>query len=616
VDYFGQVGDGRDARGSRARGEVALPSDQNRLALAREHFLTQETVEPRAVRESILASWWRSRRSQVVADHVAVPYVDNPDLDLPLARSADDLLRRLAEQLDGQPVSLILTDRAGMVLRRLTGDSGLHRHLDRVLLAPGFRYAEDAVGTNGIGTALENGRASHVFGHEHYAEYLEDLACAGVPIRHPITGKTVGAVDLTCWRKDAGPLLLTLAKTAADQISQALLADTGVHELELFRAYLQACRRTTGMVLALADDLIIMNELTRKSLDPADQSVLLRSASEALAEGRRGPMLVALPGGETARMSFRPVHATGHTSGAVLTVNLVEQPEDSGAGGVLLRMFLPGLVGSGALWLRCCHEADRAHRAGEWVILSGEPGVGKLALARAIHQRYHASCRFPVVDAAALTGPEVLAQVRTELHDRDARALAVTHVDRLPAEQLSALAELLRGVPTGAAGALPWVVVTEGAAGGSEPGSAALRELFPTTVEVPPLRHHIEDLTELVSFLLARLSHGGGLHCSPEVMHRLRRSTWPGNVAQLRQVLSHVVAHHRRAGAILPTDLPPDYHAVSRRPLSQLESIERDAIIETLMLSGGNKQTAAKSLGVSRATIYRRIHEYGIVTPD
>ena len=75
------------------------------------------------------------------------------------------------------------------------------------MLAPGFSYAEEFVGTNGIGTALEGGRPMHVFGHEHYAENLEDLACAGVPIHHPISGKTVGAVDLTCWRKDADPLL-------------------------------------------------------------------------------------------------------------------------------------------------------------------------------------------------------------------------------------------------------------------------------------------------------------------------------------------------------------------------------------------------------------------------
>jgi Transcriptional activator of acetoin/glycerol metabolism len=150
------------------------------------------------------------------------------------------ILRHLRENLEGQAISVILTDANGVVLSRMTADTDLDRHLDSVMLAPGFSYAEEFVGTNGIGTALEGGQPAHVFGHEHYAENLEDLACAGVPIHHPISGKTVGAVDLTCWRRDAGSLLLTLAKSTAEQIRQQLLADAGTRELELFNEYLRA----------------------------------------------------------------------------------------------------------------------------------------------------------------------------------------------------------------------------------------------------------------------------------------------------------------------------------------------------------------------------------------
>jgi len=132
------------------------------------------------------------------------------------------------------------------VLSRLTADAGLERHLDKVQLAPGFSYAEEFVGTNGIGSALESGRAMHVFGHEHYAEDLEDLACAGVPIHHPISGKTVGALDLTCWRKDAGPLLHRAGPHDADQIRQALLAETGMREFDLLQEYLRPAGAAPG----------------------------------------------------------------------------------------------------------------------------------------------------------------------------------------------------------------------------------------------------------------------------------------------------------------------------------------------------------------------------------
>ena len=54
---------------------------------------------------------------------------------------------------------------------------------------------------------------------------------------------------------------------------------------------------------------------------------------------------------------------------------------------------------------------------------------------------------------------------------------------------------------------------------------------------------------------------------------------------------------------------------MSRRLLHPLESMERDAIVQALLHSHGNKVKTAESLGMSRATIYRKIHQYGIVTP-
>jgi transcriptional regulator of acetoin/glycerol metabolism len=97
-------------------------------------------------------------------------------------------------------------------------------------------------------------------------------------------------------------------------------------------------------------------------------------------------------------------------------------------------------------------------------------------------------------------------------------------------------------------------------------------------------------------------------------MQLLLRTNWPGNTQQLWQVLKRVV-QHRRTGPIQPRDLPPECWTVSRRLLSPLESIERDAIVAALLDSGGNKMKAAESLGMSRATIYRKIREFGIVAP-
>ena len=85
------------------------------LAEARLRFLTSEPVQPHSVRHTILASWMRSRRWNLPADRIDLPYIADPDLELPLARSANPVLQRLHEYLGGQPISVILTDRTHVI---------------------------------------------------------------------------------------------------------------------------------------------------------------------------------------------------------------------------------------------------------------------------------------------------------------------------------------------------------------------------------------------------------------------------------------------------------------------------------------------------------------------
>jgi transcriptional regulator of acetoin/glycerol metabolism len=519
-----------------------------------------------------------------------------------------------------------LTDAAGLVLTRLTADHDLERALDGIKLAPGFSYAEERVGTNGIGTALESGGPAHVFGHEHYAESLERFGCAGVPIHDPVSGKTVGVLDLTCWRKNADPLLVSLVKSTADQITQALLAAGSSRDLHLLQEYVRACRRTGGIVLALGNDVVMLNDHARRVLDPGDQSALIGHATEALVRNHPGAVSVDLPSGATARMFCRRILGDSPFADGVVHVKLVaaaaavpEAPAPRSA------MHLPGVVGSGVLWLRACREAETLYDSSDWMTLEGETGVGKLALARAVHQRRNPAAPFHVLDADSAC-QDWLTNARRELLDGSGM-LVIRHVDVLTARQMHSLASALQEARNGQR--KEGQESEEGAQGkaGAEDlrvaitlnRKAAVADLtrllrfFQGTVELPPLRHHIEDLHELVPFFLARLSQQGRLTCSPEAMQLLLRHNWPGNTEQLWQVLKQVV-QRRRAGVIMPKDLPPECWTVSRRLLSPLESIERDAIVQSLQDHDGNKVRAAEALGMSRATIYRKIHEYGIVT--
>lgn len=171
-----------------------------------------------------------------------------PDPDSPLLAAAEPVLRQLADGLTEEPVGVILTSPDGVVLTRITSSRRLYRILDEVSLAPGYSYSEEFAGTNGIGTALETRRPALVTSAEHYVACLGRLACAGVPITHPIAGTLAGVLDLTGWVEDRGPLLATLARSATAQIEARLLAQAGAQQISLLNAYLKACRRSPGAV--------------------------------------------------------------------------------------------------------------------------------------------------------------------------------------------------------------------------------------------------------------------------------------------------------------------------------------------------------------------------------
>src|SRR5713101_8563395 len=146
---------------------------------------------------------------------------------------------------------------------------------------------------------------------------------------------------------------------------------------------------------------------------------------------------------------------------------------------------------------------------------------------------------------------------------------------------------------------------------GSEPGrpwrgSGRVAAVLPEHRRASPLRHHIEDLRVLVPFFLAKLNQHPGWSALPRrcrVCSGRAGRVIPGSCGRYSD------------GSIQPNDLPPECWTVSRRLLSPLESMECDAIVQSLLDYKGNKVKAAESLGMSRATIYRKIHEYGIVTP-
>lgn len=586
---------------------TSTPKPGRLLQQARDSFLTSGDLNAKVVREPIQASWLRSSRLQVDTDNLDPAYheLDGPT---PLALSAAPVLSALANELANESVSIILTDQHGLVLQRACPDPALVRQLDKAYLSPGFSYAEEEVGTNGIGTALEAGVPTMVTGSEHFTGSLGGFACAGAPIHHPVTGSLLGVLDLTSSVTHSNALLMFCARSTAQKIEQQLLTRSGARELALFRDYLAACQHPGSGVMALSADLVMMNNQAQQRFDPADQAALLARSADAAGSPNPVTLVADLPSGLVARMDYRPSFAGSELAGGVLRIQVQSGLDSSTGTPASVVPLMPGLAGNSATWQRVCQAVDTSRRNGSWVVLEGEAGVGKIALLRSVNQLRNSSGHFRVMDSAEAS-PAWLDTIAEEL-SAGAGSLVVRRAHLLDSDTISALSELLLEYADQRRGV--WVALTMRSEPRNPEVDAQLLPHFSHTVEVPPLRHHLEDMHKLVPLLLGRLNRGNNLSISPAALAQLMRLPWLGNVEQLRRVLLRI-AQHRRSGTIELDDLPGECRATTRRRLTQLESLERDAVVKALVIHRGNKDKAASDLGMSRATIYRKIRDYGIV---
>ena len=195
---------------------------------------------PLPLKPRILASWERCAQRGLTGDVLEVPHTGDVDTDSPLVRVATPVLRALQASLAGEPVSVMISERDGVVVGRFCSDRGILAALDDVALAPGSTYSEAAVGTNGFGLALVDDQASLVEGGEHYSAALAAFTCAGTPIHDPVTGGVVGALSLTTWSLRRHDLLMALAAQTAMNVEARMAGRAGAASVRQLDGYLQA----------------------------------------------------------------------------------------------------------------------------------------------------------------------------------------------------------------------------------------------------------------------------------------------------------------------------------------------------------------------------------------
>lgn len=309
--------------------------------------------------------------------------------------------------------------------------------------------------------------------------------------------------------------------------------------------------------------------------------------------------------------------AAGNTAALMMARSQGRQQRPAPRGEVF-RVEAPGLEPGadtvrelGPAWQEVVDQIERALRAGRVVASVGEPGVGRTtALAQAMRRAWPrdrilvASPPAPQdMDAwLSLWTPE-LGKAHTTIVGRDVDALPVWVAERLAELMARARAD----VPDDPGAGVPLCLTAERF--DAIPASLAAR--VDTVVTVPPLRERPDDIVPLARRAAAR-ARGREVEFTAAAQRVLRDHAWPGNAAQLVRVAKEAAM---RTDAVDVRHLPTELLSGVSHRLSRIEAFERDEIIRVLTRPGVSMRAAAEELGMSRATIYRKLQQYQITLP-
>lgn len=608
-----------------------------KIAAARANFLRFGHAETQSVPGPVAASWQRSVSAGV--DAASSHAVFHSDLDLTgrLMRCSAPVIARLSEEMAEMPLSIVLTDYRARILSRSETDKTIGTLLDEVSLAPGFNYAEASVGTNGIGTVLESGQSLYIVGPEHFLEHLQPFACAGSPIRDPLTGRVEGVLDISCLSEDSSPLMHSLVRSAAREIERNLLVDRSQRQQALFEAYVRVDARTRGAVMAIGGTVVMGNAVAQSLFSPDEQWTIHEHARYLMIAPGQPVDEIELSSGKVVQIRGKRVVVGPDVAGVVVVVDILSEPAPVPASRLTLPPLreqrvtepAPGGVAalsailrdvSSLLGKRASSSIVTAITAGAALLVLGEAGGGKVSLLAEVYGQIVPLGRKVVFRADELNERGLHSIMDTDLATGDARPTLYIfrNFDRLSETVAAELdAFLVIREATAASGGIAATVSQpdlQADLAAARPYTTLLHH-FETSVTVAPLRHRIEDLPDIVTRVLARRAGLRPATVSAGAMRVISRYPWPGNIRQLEEALDTAL-RTRPVGAIQAEDLPAYCHGGAPRLLSALEAGERDLIVGALHKADGNRMRAAESLGIARSSLYRKLKSFGIRVTD
>ena len=626
------------------------------LRQARSFLLEHGNCPPGGINERIARSWQRSLSSGLLPTGRLASNEDSRGGNLRHALAYNhDLLAHslpvmeyLYEQVKNSHSMVILADNRATLMHTL-GDIDFLNKAERVALSTGSSWNENHRGTNAIGTALAEASSVEINGGEHFLERNDFLTCAAAPIMSA-NGELMGLIDISGDQRSRHPHTLGLVSMAARMIeNRIVIASCQRHTLLHLHAHPEGIGSVAEGIIAISEDGWITGAnrtgLAMFHLTPADLGAtpLTRCIDARLDEllsrhlHRPGlPTQVHVRNGSALFVKIQvPENSVTVKKSSTSTVSV---PTDA----------LAVLDTGDANWHAATDKARHIVGKPISLLIQGEKGVGKTLFAQAEHD---SSPRRdgPFVTFNCATVPENRMEAELfgyapgafngaksegsigKLREADGGTLFLDEIGDLPLSMQTRLLHALQErkvTPLGGGQAVDvdFALICSTSRKLRDEADKGLfccdlyYRINGLTVNLPALRER-SDFQAITEHLLAELNPGRDIYLAPDLLAQLSRHSWPGNVQQYVSVLrtasamldpdeDHINWKH------LPDDLVEELTAIptpAAVPIAHtapqnLEELSRSAIKQALESCHGNISEAARRLGISRQTLYRKLN--------
>lgn len=628
---------------------------QSALALrqARSHLLQYGECLSGTLDERIARSWRRSLEAGVMPTGRLMEIDLRPDNALRYALATNqDLLAHsqpvmdyLYQQVKRSQSMVILADKQATLLHTM-GDVDFLNKAERVALSSGSCWQESYRGTNAIGTSVAESSSVEINGTEHFLERNGFLTCAASPIMSA-DGKLLGVIDISGDLRNRHPHTLGLVNMAARMIENRLVLASCQRHIRLhLHAQPEGIGSVAEGIIAISADgwivganrtgLEIMH-LSPNDIGSAKISNVLDVRLEELLSRNSYRFATSRP---IHLHDGTPLFIQVHAVESMLTsVPAVERTTTADA--------LSNLDLGDPMWRRATDKARRVAHKHIPLLLHGESGVGKELFARAVHESGARRDKpFVAINCAALPEhlieaelfgyvPGAFTGARREgyigrLREAHGGTLFLDEIGDMPLAMQTRLLRVLQDrqvTPLGSGKAVKvdfsLICATHRKLREDADKGIFRSDLYyrinGLTVNLPALRERT-DFQALTERILDEHNPECAVHLKPELLAKLSRYPWPGNIRQysnlLRTASAMLDAHEKCIDwRHMPDDLLDELAADTQSLVhdgaaaspQNLKAVSLAVIQQALQDSHGNVSATARRLGISRQTLYRKI---------